>query len=38
VVTGAKAFTLNFEARATNWSVVEAFMDRFQSSFRPPPT
>ncbi|HEV2761174.1 MAG TPA: hypothetical protein VGV86_16560, partial [Acidimicrobiales bacterium] len=38
VVTGDKAFTLNFEARAGNWSVVEAFMDRFQSSFRPPPT
>ena len=38
VVTGAKAFTLNFEARAGNWSIVKAFMDRFQSSFRPPPT
>ncbi len=38
VVTGAKAFTLNFESRATNWSVVKAFMERFESSFRPPAT
>ncbi|MGI8808665.1 MAG: serine/threonine-protein kinase [Acidimicrobiales bacterium] len=38
VVTGAKAFTLNFEARAVNWPLVQAFMDRFESSFRPPAT
>jgi hypothetical protein len=38
VVTGTKAFTLNFESRASNWSVVQAFMERFESSFRPPPT
>jgi serine/threonine protein kinase len=38
VVTGSKAFTLNFEARASNWDVVEAFMERFESSFRPPAT
>ncbi len=38
VVTGKEAFTLNFEARAANWPIVAAFMDRFQSSFRPPPT
>jgi hypothetical protein len=36
VVTGTKAFTLNFESRAANWSVVEALMQRFESSFRPP--
>jgi serine/threonine protein kinase len=38
VVTGTKSFTLNFESRATNWSVVQAFMERFESSFRPPQT
>lgn len=38
VVTGSKAFTLNFESRATNWSSVEAFMQRFESSFKPPAT
>ncbi len=38
VVTGTKAFTLNFESRATNWSVVQAYMERFESSFRPPAT
>ena len=38
VVTGSKAFTLNFEARASNWAVVKAYMERFQSSFRPPAT
>jgi len=38
VVTGTKAFTLNFESRQTNWSVVKAFMERFESSFRPPET
>ncbi len=38
VVTGSKAFTLNFEARASNWDVVQAFMERFESSFRPPTT
>jgi len=38
VVTGSKAFTLNFESRATNWSSVEAFMQRFESSFNPPQT
>jgi hypothetical protein len=36
VVTGVKAFTLNFESRASNWSVVQAYMERFESSFRPP--
>jgi serine/threonine protein kinase len=38
VVTGTKAFTLNFESRQSNWSVVQAFMERFESSFRPPET
>ena len=38
VVTGTKAFTLNFESRQTNWSVVKAFMERFKSSFKPPPS
>lgn len=38
VVTGAKFFTLNFEAQDSNWSVVKAFMERFESSFRPPAT
>jgi len=38
VVTGTKAFTLNFESRQTNWSVVQAFMERFESSFQPPET
>ncbi len=38
VVTGTKAFTLNFEARSTNWSAVQPFMERFESSFRPPET
>ena len=38
VVTGKQAFTLNFEARDKNWSVVKAFFDRFESSFRPPKT
>jgi serine/threonine protein kinase len=38
VVTGAKGFTLNFESRQTNWSLVKAFMERFESSFEPPAT
>jgi eukaryotic-like serine/threonine-protein kinase len=38
VVTGKKGFTLNFESRQSNWSVVKAFMTRFESSFVPPPT
>jgi serine/threonine protein kinase len=38
VVTGTKAFTLNFESRASNWSLVQPFMDRFESSFKPPKT
>lgn len=38
VVTGTKAFTLNFESRASNWDVVRAFMERFESSFEPPTT
>ena len=38
VVTGAKGFTLNFESRQSNWSVVKAFMERFESSFVPPET
>jgi len=38
VVTGKQAFTLNFEARSANWPIVAAFMDRFQTSFKPPPT
>jgi len=38
VVTGAKGFTLNFESRQSNWPVVKAFMERFKSSFVPPPT
>jgi len=37
VVTGKSAFALNFETRATNWSAVEPFFKRFESSFRPPP-
>lgn len=36
VVTGQSAFALNFETRATNWSAVEPFFQRFKSSFRPP--
>ena len=38
VVTGTKAFTLNFESRASNWDVVRAFMERFEDSFTPPST
>lgn len=38
VVTGAKGFTLNFEARQSDWHVVKAFMDRFERSFEPPAT
>jgi len=38
VVTGAKGFTLNFEARQADWNIVKAFMDRFQRSFEPPST
>jgi serine/threonine protein kinase len=38
VVTGAKGFTLNFESRESNWSIVKAFFERFQRSFRPPAT
>ncbi len=38
VVTGAKGFTLNFESRQSNWSVVKAFMERFERSFQPPAT
>jgi len=38
VVTGAKGFTLNFEARQSDWNIVKAFMDRFQDSFQPPKT
>ena len=38
VVTGTKTFTLNFESRESNWSVVKAFYDRFESSFQPPDT
>jgi serine/threonine protein kinase len=38
VVTGAKGFTLNFEARQSDWDIVKAFMDRFKDSFEPPPT
>jgi len=38
VVTGKQSFTLNFESRAANWSVVQAFMERFESSFKPPAT
>ena len=38
VVTGAKTFTLNFESRESNWSVVQAFFIRFSSSFQPPKT
>ncbi|MGI8984464.1 MAG: serine/threonine-protein kinase [Acidimicrobiales bacterium] len=38
VVTGAKGFTLNFEARQADWSIVKAFMERFESSFQPPAT
>jgi serine/threonine protein kinase len=38
VVTGTKAFTLNFESRASNWDVVRALMERFEDSFTPPPT
>ena len=38
VVTGAKGFTLNFEARQADWDIVKAFMDRFKSSFQPPQT
>ncbi len=38
VVTGAKGFTLNFEARQSDWDIVKAFMDRFERSFNPPTT
>ena len=38
VVTGTKTFTLNFEARAANWELVQPFLERFESSFRPPRT
>jgi serine/threonine protein kinase len=38
VVTGAKGFTLNFEARQSDWDIVKAFMVRFESSFVPPAT
>lgn len=38
VVTGAKGFTLNFEARQSDWDIVKAFMDRFERSFEPPKT
>jgi hypothetical protein len=38
VVTGAKGFTLNFEARQSDWNIVKAFMDRFEDSFQPPKT
>ena len=38
VVTGAKGFTLNFEARQADWDIVKAFMERFKRSFQPPPT
>jgi hypothetical protein len=38
VVTGAKGFTLNFEARQSDWDIVKAFMDRFERSFEPPRT
>ncbi|HVL07201.1 MAG TPA: serine/threonine-protein kinase [Acidimicrobiales bacterium] len=38
VVTGAKGFTLNFEARQADWNIVKAFMERFQRSFEPPAT
>ena len=38
VVTGTKAFSLNFESRASTWSLVQPFMDRFESSFRQPKT
>lgn len=38
VVTGAKGFTLNFEARQSDWDIVKAFMDRFEDSFEPPRT
>ena len=38
VVTGAKGFTLNFEARQADWDIVKAFMERFKRSFVPPAT
>ncbi|HEX2046708.1 MAG TPA: serine/threonine-protein kinase [Acidimicrobiales bacterium] len=38
VVTGTKTFTLNFESRARNWSLVQPFVERFESSFVPPKT
>lgn len=38
VVTGKRGFTLNFEARQGDWSIVKAFMDRFERSFEPPQT
>ena len=38
VVTGAKGFTLNFEARQSDWHIVKAFMERFTDSFVPPVT
>lgn len=38
VVTGAKGFTLNFEARQSDWDIVKAFMERFEDSFQPPAT
>jgi len=36
VVTGQNAFALNFETTAINWSAVEPFFARFESSFHPP--
>ena len=38
VVTGNRAFTLNFEARDSNWQIVKAFYEAFERSFRPPAT
>lgn len=38
VVTGDKGFTLNFEARQSDWEIVKAFMERFEDSFQPPAT
>ncbi len=35
VVTGQHAFALNFETTAINWSAVQPFFARFESSFRP---
>lgn len=36
VVTGQSALALNFETTAINWSAVQPFFARFESSFRPP--